>query len=183
MDLGCGLGRHSIYMAKKGLSVTAADLSDFGLNHLKEWAAQEQLSVKTAVCDMEALPFEDNSFDCVLCYNVIYHAGRAGVIKTLAELKRVLKPDGELFLTMLSKKSDGFLRAQSDQRIDENTIIRDDCEETERGVPHFYLEYKELAEFFKGWETQGLPQECCEYPKGKREKTSWHWKLLLKNLK
>lgn len=180
MDLGCGLGRHSIYMAKKGLSVTAADLSDFGLNHLKEWAAQEQLSVKTAVCDMEALPFEDNSFDCVLCYNVIYHAGRAGVIKTLAELKRVLKPDGELFLTMLSKKSDGFLHARSDQRIDENTIIRDDCEETERGVPHFYLEYKELAEFLKGGKRKAFHRNVVSIPKENMKKPAGTGNFCLK---
>lgn len=28
LDLGCGLGRHAVYMAKKGFEVTAADLSE-----------------------------------------------------------------------------------------------------------------------------------------------------------
>jgi len=37
LDLGCGLGRHSIYMATKGFDVNAVDLSDYGVNHLREW--------------------------------------------------------------------------------------------------------------------------------------------------
>lgn len=182
-DLGCGLGRHSIYMAEKGFSVTASDLSDFGLDHLKKWAGRENILVSTTVCDMANLPFADNSFDCALAYNVIYHADTAGVRQALSGLARVLKPGGELFLTMLSKKSDGFIKAGSTQHLDANTIIREDCEETERGIPHFYLDFQELGGVFAGWEIQGVPLECCEYPEGKLEKTSWHWKLLLKNMK
>lgn len=181
LDLGCGLGRHSIYMAKKGFTVTASDLSDFGLDHLSGWAGREGVSVRAVVCDMAGLSFPDSVFDCVLAYNVIYHTDTAGIRRTLSELARVLKPGGELFLTMLSKKSNGFINAGTDQRLDANTIVRDDCEETERGIPHFYLDYQELNGIFTGWEIQGVPLECCEYPEGKRETTSWHWKLLLKN--
>ena len=48
-DLGCGLGRHSVYMAKKGFSVTASDLSAYGVEHTKKWAADENVTVDTAV--------------------------------------------------------------------------------------------------------------------------------------
>ena len=33
LDLGCGLGRHSIYFAKKDFEVSSVDLSDYGVNH------------------------------------------------------------------------------------------------------------------------------------------------------
>ncbi len=36
LDLGCGLGRHSIYMASHGFDVTAVDLSEYGVSHLNK---------------------------------------------------------------------------------------------------------------------------------------------------
>ena len=36
LDLGCGLGRHSIYMASYGFNVTSVDLSDYGINYLND---------------------------------------------------------------------------------------------------------------------------------------------------
>ncbi len=36
LDLGCGLGRHSIYFGKKGFEVHSTDLSKDGINHLEK---------------------------------------------------------------------------------------------------------------------------------------------------
>ena len=57
LDLGCGLGRHSIYMASQGFDVTAVDLSEYGINNLKEWAKKEKLDIKSCVSNMLSLPF------------------------------------------------------------------------------------------------------------------------------
>jgi SAM-dependent methyltransferase len=105
LDLGCGLGRHSIYFAQKGYEVNSVDLSDYAVNQLKSWAAKEQLNITTDVCDMLNLPFDNDTFDCIIAYNVIYHTDTEGFIKSLQEIKRVLKNNGELFITLLSKDS------------------------------------------------------------------------------
>lgn len=45
LDLGCGLGRHSVYMGTRGFDVTAVDLSEEAVKRTKDWAAQENLQV------------------------------------------------------------------------------------------------------------------------------------------
>ena len=68
LDLGCGLGRHAILFAKNGFKITACDLSEYGVNHLNEWADKENLKIETVVCDMLKLPFSENSFDAIFSY-------------------------------------------------------------------------------------------------------------------
>ncbi len=180
LDLGCGLGRHSIYMAKKGFDVTAVDLSDYGVNHTKEWANKENLNIETDVCNMLELPYNDNTFDCIIAYNVIYHTDTQGFVNTLKEIKRVLKPNGELFITLISKNTCSFQKKDDYKTIDENTILRDD-DETEKYVPHFYVDICDIKHFFADWELIQTPKEYCEYNIDNPKYFSKHWSVMLKN--
>ncbi|WP_438448139.1 class I SAM-dependent methyltransferase [Gorillibacterium sp. sgz5001074] len=66
LDLGAGLGRHSICFAKHGLQVSALDLSPYAIDPLNAWASKENVTVETTVGDIARLPYEDESFDAVL---------------------------------------------------------------------------------------------------------------------
>jgi len=158
LDLGCGLGRHSIYMAQKGFDVTAVDLSEYGVDHLKEWAEREHLTIKTNVCDMLHLPFEDNSFDCIIAYNVIYHTDTKGFIAALAKINRVLRSNGEFFITLISKDTWSYKRADTYKRVDQNTILRDE-HETEKDVPHFYVDIEDIKMLFSDFDYIKFPVE------------------------
>lgn len=54
---------------------------------------------------MLTLPYEDKSVDCILCRNVISHTDTKGVNQAVSEIKRVLKTDGECYLTLGSKET------------------------------------------------------------------------------
>lgn len=179
LDLGCGLGRHSIYFAKNGFEVSSADLSDYAVNHLAEWAEREKLSIGIKSCDMLKLPFEDASFDCIMAYNVIYHTDTQGFIRTLGEIQRVLKPGGELFITLISKKTWSFQNADRFKRVDENTILRDE-QDTERNVPHFYVDIEDIKRYFSAFEHMRLPVEQTEFNMENSEHYSTHFILLVK---
>ncbi len=162
LDLGSGLGRHSIYFAKKGFNVNAVDLSDYGLDHLNDWAKKEHLTIKAQKSDMLNLPFPDDCFDCLMSYNVIYHTDTAGFIRTLAEIKRVLRPGGEAFLTLISKKSGSYINADSSRRIDANTILKNESE-VEYDVPHFYVDIEDIKNYLADFEFVVDPIEQMEY--------------------
>ena len=176
-DLGCGLGRHSVYMAKKGFSVTASDLSAYGVEHTKKWAADENVTVDTAVCDMLKLPFADSSFDCAMAYCVVQHTDTNGFIKALSELKRVLKSGGELFITLISKNTFTFQHRERYKAVDENTILLDE-NEAEMDVPHFYVDLDDIKRLFADWNFELQPTEWAEYNLYEPY-VSKHWRLLI----
>lgn len=178
LDLGCGLGRHSIYFAKKGFEVNAVDLSEYGVNHLKKWAEKDQLNIKANVCDMLNLPFADNTIDCIIAYNVIYHTDTEGFIKALTEIKRILKHKGEMFITLLSKDTWSFTNAEKYRRIDSNTILRDE-HDTEKDVPHFYLDIEDIKKFFLDFNFITVPIEQTEYNMENSQYFSKHFSLIV----
>ena len=54
---------------------------------------------------MVALPYADNSFDSVFACQVISHTDTVGTKKVISEIERVLKPGGEIYISMCSKEA------------------------------------------------------------------------------
>lgn len=65
IDIGCGTGRHTIELAKRGYTVTGIDLSESMLNKAKEKALANGVTVDFVCCDARNLPFE-NQFDVAI---------------------------------------------------------------------------------------------------------------------
>lgn len=65
LDVGCGTGRHSIELTKRGYSVTGIDLSDAQLKKAREKAEREGLKIDFQQHDARNLPFE-NRFDAAI---------------------------------------------------------------------------------------------------------------------
>lgn len=103
LDLGCGLGRHSILFGKNDFKVSCFDISEEAVKRTKEWAKKENLEFDYKVGDMLKLPYENEQFDCIYCRNVISHTDTEGMKQVIKELDRVMKKDGECYLTLGSK--------------------------------------------------------------------------------
>ena len=56
LDLAGGHGRHAIWLARRGLDVTVADISPVGLGLARERAEESGLRVRTACVDLEDYP-------------------------------------------------------------------------------------------------------------------------------
>ncbi|HEX2946565.1 MAG TPA: class I SAM-dependent methyltransferase [Clostridia bacterium] len=178
LDFGCGLGRHSIFFAKNGFDVYAFDLSTDGVKHLQRWAEIEKLEIHTEIADMLELPYPDNSFDCVLAYHVISHTDSRGIEKIIKELKRVLKKDGEFYLTLCSKETWSYKDAGY-PRVDENTIVKTD-DGPEKGVPHFYVTLEDILTLFKDFSIIRVRHVDDCYYEGNR-RNSKHYYILGKS--
>ena len=177
LDLGCGLGRHSILFARSGFDVTATDLSPEGVDHLKQWAEHEKLPVNAQTADMMALPYGDAAFDCVFSFHVISHCDTEGIRRVIAEMNRVLKPGGELYCTLCSKDTWSF-RDAGYPKIDVNTVVKTD-EGPEKGIPHFFVDMDDLLQLFSGFEIIRVRHvDDCWFDGAKRK--SIHYFLLVR---
>ena len=154
LDLGAGLGRHSILFAKQGFNVSAIDISDYAIDYLKEWAEKENLSIDAAVGDMTNLPYDDNSFDCIFVYHAISHTDTMGVKRVIHEIERVLRKGGGLYTSMCSKDAWEFMKAGFPQ-IDENTVINKE-DGPEKDVPHFYANLDDILGLFRNFEIEKI---------------------------
>ncbi|WP_309736664.1 methyltransferase domain-containing protein [Chamaesiphon sp. OTE_75_metabat_556] len=97
LDVGCGIGGSSLYLAEKfGARVTGITLSPVQANRAKERARAAGLQAKTdfQVANALNIPFPDNSFDLVWSLESGEHM--PDKVKFLQECHRVLKPGGKL---------------------------------------------------------------------------------------
>ncbi len=65
LDIGCGTGRHSIELAKRGYDVTGIDLSDSLLKKARQKSEKFDLAVSLLKCDARSLPF-NSEFDVAI---------------------------------------------------------------------------------------------------------------------
>jgi 2-polyprenyl-3-methyl-5-hydroxy-6-metoxy-1,4-benzoquinol methylase len=105
LDAGCGIGDHSIRIAKRGFRCIGADISEFILKEAKENARKAGLESKISfVCQaLEELAFLNDQFDVVHCRGVLMHVPEWE--KALAQLCQVLKPGGSILITELNHTS------------------------------------------------------------------------------
>lgn len=91
--------------------------------------------------DMTRLPMEDDTFDFAYSYNSIFHMKKNEIKRAIAELKRVLKPGGLLFVNFLSV---------DDFRCGEGPDLGNNQYEQMDDTPviHSYFEYDEADIYF-----------------------------------
>jgi len=91
LDLGCGTGRHALWLAAAGAIVTGLDFSDGMLREARAKPGAE--AVRFVVHDLhEPLPFAAGSFDALVSGLVIEHVRELGPF--FSEARRVLRPGG-----------------------------------------------------------------------------------------
>jgi SAM-dependent methyltransferase len=149
LDLGCGLGRNSILFANNGFSVSACDLSSDAIETVNNKCKEQKLIIETKIGDMLNLPYENDSFDCLLSYHVISHTDSEGIVKVIEEIERVLRPDGEFYLTLCSKDSSSF-KSGKYPKLDDNSVIKN--EGPEINIPHFFVDLRDIRVLFKRFE-------------------------------
>jgi ubiquinone/menaquinone biosynthesis C-methylase UbiE len=94
LEIGCGWG-HNFDHYPDGLSLSAFDLE---IDRVRSAAQRPvpQLSVRVAAADAQQLPFPEGNFDSVV--GTLVFCSIPNPPQALAEIRRVLKPDGRLYL-------------------------------------------------------------------------------------
>jgi ubiquinone/menaquinone biosynthesis C-methylase UbiE len=98
LDLGCGTGRHALWLADAGANVTAVDFSEGMLAEARRKPGAE--AIRFLVHDLhQPLPFDADSFDVVVSGLVLEHLN--DIENFFAEIHRVLKPGGRAVVSAM----------------------------------------------------------------------------------
>jgi ubiquinone/menaquinone biosynthesis C-methylase UbiE len=105
LDLGCGTGAKSIYLAKKGFKVTGIDISKTAINYAKENAKKAKVKVDFIVADAVNLSFlKDKKFDFILDWANLHGISKNKREKYITEIVKHTKKGSKLVLRCFSKK-------------------------------------------------------------------------------
>ncbi|WP_207707164.1 class I SAM-dependent methyltransferase [Acetobacterium wieringae] len=105
LDLGCGIGRHLIYLDEMQMEPFGIDLSDYAINYAKEWfrdVDKVHLIDRLTVGSVDALPYGDDYFDFVISHGVLDSMEFKTAIDGIREVNRVLKNDGYFYFDVVS---------------------------------------------------------------------------------
>lgn len=94
LDLGCGSGRNSLYLAARGFDVTAWDRNPMSIGTLRDIAAKEGLGgMKIAEKDLNQLAF-DGEYDLILSTVVMMFLEPRTIPGLIANMQRCTAPGG-----------------------------------------------------------------------------------------
>jgi SAM-dependent methyltransferase len=169
LDLGCGIGRHSLLLAAAGFRVTALDASPTALASLRATATELSLELDLVQHDFLRLPFATETFGYALAWNVLYHGDGDTLRAALAEAHRVLAPDALFHVTFLSTANEGYGRGVE---IRPDTFVVPDG--GEKAHPHVYCTREAVAEALAAFALVQLRHRAQAHPE------DWHWEALVR---
>jgi ubiquinone/menaquinone biosynthesis C-methylase UbiE len=104
LELGCGhalLWKENVSRIPAGWDITLSDLSSGMLDAAWRNLVVTGRAFQFKEIDAQSIPFEDETFDAVIANHMLYHVPDRP--KTIAEIKRVLKPGGRLIATTVGE--------------------------------------------------------------------------------
>ena len=124
LDVGCGTGVHVRLYRDRGFDAVGLEPAPAML----EVARQNNPDAEIVEGDVTALPFDDGEFDFVTAIEVFRYLFRSDTRAGLSECRRVLRPGGTVFLTMVNRWSlDGFYLLQRARQAPARHVVRPDA--------------------------------------------------------
>jgi ubiquinone/menaquinone biosynthesis C-methylase UbiE len=145
LDAGCGNGRNSVFLGKRGCDVTAVDFADLPLSETRRRVAEAGISQSVSVVRgslIDPLPFADEMFDFVLDSYVSCHFLHHTVAERFwREINRVTSKNGHVLSVGFSTEDEYYARLRNDNQ---DFVV---CDPANGIWKRLYCE-RELKEFF-----------------------------------
>lgn len=118
LDLGCGGGRHLMYLHAQGFEPVGVDFASTALRTAGQVMDLSSMPKRLVRADMLSLPLCSRSFSAAISYNVIYHGAIDDVRRALHDIHRVLRPGGVARMNFLA---DSHPRFEQGERVADKT--------------------------------------------------------------
>ncbi|HYQ70372.1 MAG TPA: class I SAM-dependent methyltransferase [Gammaproteobacteria bacterium] len=143
LEIGCGMGFDSVEFLKRGVRVTATDLTPTAVKIARQHFAVEGLeAVDVREENVRKLSFDDGTFDAVWARGVLHATGDTR--EALAEIHRVLKPGGRAIISHFYRRPSWMYWI--------SLLGRENIEFKEEDPPvNDFLTEKEVLDMFEGF--------------------------------
>jgi ubiquinone/menaquinone biosynthesis C-methylase UbiE len=126
LEIGGGTGANLPFYGKAVTSLTVTEPEEPMVRRLKQHVDEQGRPIQVVMAPAEHLPFEDGSFDTAVSTLVLCTVDSQP--DALAELRRVLKPDGELlFIEHVRSQEEGLARWQDRLNWLNRLVVNCDC--------------------------------------------------------
>jgi SAM-dependent methyltransferase len=168
LDAGCGRGRNVLTLSQAGLPVYACDLSLATIGIAKSRAREAGAPVRFQAANLASLPYVENFFAATICVHVLPYHCKAGILKCLHELWRVLQPNGWLYFDLLDPEDAEYGRGD---KLEDDTFLGPD------GMPLHFSPRQELEELAQGFALVQVSRHEFN-PSPARRRVAWRiWAL------
>jgi len=146
LDLGCGSGRHTVYLAEKGFEVFGFDIAHAGMEIAEKWLKENALKADFQIGSIyKRLPYKDDFFDAIISTQTINHGLISDIRLCIQEIERVLKPGGLIFVTVRKRNTRNWSKGKiiekyGNQKVNYRVVAPRTYVPTEGGekdLPHF----------------------------------------------
>ena len=153
LDLGCGTGRHSVFLAENGMRVSGIDASSEGVRLTQEQMASKGLNGDFRAGDIyERLPYADASFEAIVSTQTMHHNTIEKIRELIKEMERVLTPGGTIFITVRRRENPDVGNGAGEERLADRTFAP--TSGGEKGLPHYYFDEDRLAKEFSDFKSR-----------------------------
>lgn len=151
LDIGFGNGRHTIWLAKQGFTVTALDKNKLVFDNLKNKISKLTFALKINLKNKDIKNFKIpiNQYSAIVAFNSLNFMKKSEFLNIVDKIKKALKTDGIVFITLFTTK-DPYFKAfeMRGNLVEKNTFLsRQDNSFWQ------FMDKNELKEIFCGFKT------------------------------
>lgn len=150
LDLGCGAGRHLKFLVENGFEAYGCDYSSSGIQASQELLASANLKANFEIASVDNLPYDDEFFDGLICFGVLYYNDKQSIQKAASEIFRVLKKGSKALILVRNLEDYRYEKAKKLSKYE--VIIQENDEKRsafkENDMPMYFFDKDEVKRVF-----------------------------------
>jgi 2-polyprenyl-3-methyl-5-hydroxy-6-metoxy-1,4-benzoquinol methylase len=164
LDLGCGGGAHTWFLAREGFDTFGIDGSASGIRQAEALLSREGLTATLAVGDFTHLDYPEAFFDVIIDSSAVQHNKFCDIRRIHEQIRQLLKPGGYFCGILINTETAGWEQAET---LEENTLTNFQGGPIQQELlVHFFTE-PEVRELMRGYEELNVEKTTRTVSNGK----------------
>ena len=163
LDMGCGCGRHALWLAQQDWRTTAIDWAQAALSRSHALLEPAGAQVQLLRGDLHRTSLPNAHFHLIVATNVLNHGRLRDFKRALQEIKRLLAIGGHAVISVPGRGNEP--RDTLGVWVDEATLVLGSG--PEEGIPHHFFTREELEHETRTFRNVRIERVLAPYPPGR----------------